>query len=260
MEEKKEFSKYMQKFLERNNYKLEYISEVTGVALATIGHYKTGIRTPKDDFVEKFIAEFNLSKTEAEKVRMAVALDRTPELIKNNYLNKNEIKLGKIKPINLMEVPLFKSVSAGLGCDAVDDIYDFIAVPKIRGNIIAIEVNGNSMEDTIMDGAVIVVNKDILPEVGEIGVFLTTGTEYPEGLVKRLKNKNGHFILESDNPQYDDILIESKNIVACGKVINILNGTRKRKKDPIVSAYDKLDENDQAIIKNMIEALSKKNK
>ena len=88
------------------------------------------------------------------------------------------------KEIELMEVPLFASVSAGLGCEAVGDPIDFIMLPKTHGEIISIIVKGDSMEDTIYDGAIIIVRKDIFPEIGEIGVFLTKGTEYPDGLVK----------------------------------------------------------------------------
>ncbi|MEQ3307301.1 XRE family transcriptional regulator [Fusobacterium varium] len=246
----------------RNEKKLTLrkLEELSGVSQGYIGDLENENKNviPKKDKLEELLKVLQPTK-EVKKKIIDLYSDAllTPEM-KQIIKGKNEFR--NVESFELMEVPLFKSVSAGLGCDAIDDIYDFIAVPKTGGNIMAVEVQGDSMEDTIMDGAIIVVNKDILPEVGEIGVFLTTGTEYPEGLVKRLRNKNGHFILESDNPKYDDITIESKNIVACGKVIRIMNDTYKRKKDPVLAAYNNLDENDQAIIKNMIEALSKKNK
>lgn len=245
----------LKKLRESRNMTIKELSEKSEVNSSTISEIERGANKAKIPTLEKLSKGLNLNSKEREQL-FATLLpeDIGRKIIKGNLNYETE------KEISLMEVPLFKSVSAGLGCDAIDDIYDFIAVPKMGGNIMAVEVQGDSMEDTIMDGAIIVVNKDILPEVGEIGVFLTTGTEYPEGLVKRLRNKNGHFILESDNPKYDDISIESKNIVACGKVIRIMNDTYKRKKDPVLAAYNNLDENDQAIIKNMIEALSKKNK
>lgn len=244
----------------QNNLSLKKLENLSGVSQGYISDVENDIRgvIPKKDKLDMILKALNPNEEMKKKIIDAYAdALLTPEMKK---IIKGNIKIKTSEIIEMMEVPLFKSVSAGFGCDAIDDIYDFIPVPKMGGNIIAVEVQGDSMEDTIMDGAIIVVNKDILPEVGEIGVFLTTGTEYPEGLVKRLRNKNGHFILESDNPKYDDISIESKNIVACGKVIRIMNDTYKRKKDPVLAAYNNLDESDQAIIKNMIEALSKKNK
>lgn len=245
----------LKKLRESRGLTIKELAELAGVGNGTIGEIERGKNKSKPATLEKISRALKLTKEEREELfSCLVPVDIGRKIV------REEINLDKVQNMELMEVPLFKSVSAGFGCDAIDDIYDFIPVPKMGGNIIAVEVQGDSMEDTIMDGAVIVVNKDIFPEVGEIGVFLTTGTEYPEGLVKRLGNKNGHFVLQSDNPKYDDITIESKNIVACGKVIRIMNDTYKRKKDPVLAAYNNLDENDQAIIKNMIEALSKKNK
>lgn len=245
----------IKKLREERNMTIKELALKSGLTPSSISEIERGANKGKVSTLEKICLGLGATPRERDLIFSTLL----PNDI-GNKLIKGNLNLTDKKEIELMEVPLFKSVSAGFGCDAVDDIYDFIAVPKMGGNIMAVEVQGDSMEDTIMDGAVIVVNKDIFPEVGEIGVFLTTGTEYPEGLVKRLRNKNGHFILESDNPKYDDISIESKNIVACGKVIRIMNDTYKRKKDPVLAAYNNLDENDQAIIKNMIEALSKKNK
>ena len=40
MENKKEVSKFLEDFMEQNNFKLEYIAEMTGASLAAVGHYK----------------------------------------------------------------------------------------------------------------------------------------------------------------------------------------------------------------------------
>ena len=202
MEEKKEVSKYIENFMQKHDYKLEYLADMTGASVAAIGHYKKGHRTPKDDFIEKFIEVFNLNEKEQNKLRMAVALDRTPEIIKKQLNNKNEIL-----DTDFMVIPVYSSVSAGLGCEACAEPIDYITIPKINGKIIAIKVNGDSMEDTILDGATILVKKDTPVELGEIGVFLTNDIDYAEGFVKRLRHKNGTYVLESDNKKYEDIKI-----------------------------------------------------
>lgn len=165
------------------------------------------------------------------------------------------VDLRNAKEIELMEVPLYLSVSAGLGCETCQEPVDWIMVPKVSGDIVAIKVNGDSMENTISDGATILVKKDVMVEVGEIGVFLTTGTEYPNGLVKRLRHKNGKYVLESDNKIYKDIEINTKDIKACGKVIFVINDTTKKGKDPLLASIDRLDESQRSIIETLIKSL-----
>lgn len=251
MEEKKEVSKYIEDFMQKHDYKLEYLADMTGASIAAIGHYKKGHRTPKDDFIEKFIEVFNLNEKEQNKLRLAVALDRTPEIIKKQLNNqKNEII-----DTDFMVIPVYSSVSAGLGCEICSDPIDYITIPKTSGNIIAIKVNGDSMEDTILDGATILVKKDTPVELGEIGVFLTNDIDYREGLVKRLRHKNGTYVLESDNKKYPDIKIKTDEIVACGKVLNIINNTQKRLKDPLYEYIDKIEPEKRKLAEKMLRAL-----
>lgn len=55
--------------MRKNGYNLEQISRETGIPVATIGHYKTGRRTPKNDFIDKFVSGFNLSSQEKMKLQ-----------------------------------------------------------------------------------------------------------------------------------------------------------------------------------------------
>lgn len=251
MEEKKEFSKYLETFMQKHDYKLEYLADMTGASVSAIGHYKTGNRTPKDDFIEKFIEVFNLDSKEQNKIKLAVAMDRTPDIIKQQLNNKS----NEIIDTNFMVIPVYSSVSAGLGCEVCVDPVDYITIPEMKGEIIAIKVNGDSMEDTILDGATILVRKNVSVELGEIGVFLTNDIDYREGLVKRLRYKNGHYVLESDNKKYQDITIRTDSITACGKVIKILNDTQKRLKDPLYEYIDKISPEKRKLAEKMLKAL-----
>lgn len=255
MEEKKEVSKYIENFMQKHDYKLEYLADMTGASVAAIGHYKKGHRTPKDDFIEKFIEVFNLNEKEQNKLRMAVALDRTPEIIKKQLNNKNEIL-----DTDFMVIPVYSSVSAGLGCEACAEPVDYITIPKINGKIIAIKVNGDSMEDTILNGATILVKKDTPVELGEIGVFLINDIDYAEGFVKRLRHKNGTYVLESDNKKYEDIIIKTDDIIACGKVLKVINDTQKRLKDPLYEYIDKIEPEKRKLAEKMLKALIEEEK
>lgn len=251
MEEKKEFAKYLEEFMQKNEYKLEYLADVTGASVSAIGHYKTGNRTPKDDFVDKFIEVFNLDKTEQNKIKLAVAMDRTPDIIKKQLNTKK----NEVLDTDFMVIPVYNSVSAGLGCLACADPVDYITVPKMAGEIIAIKVNGDSMEDTILDGATILVRKNTPVELGEIGVFLTNDIDYAEGFVKRLRHKNGTYVLESDNKKYEDIIIKTNDIIACGKVLKVINNTNKRFKDPLYEYIDKISPEKRKLAEKMLKAL-----
>lgn len=251
MEEKKEFSKYLETFMQKHDYKLEYLADMTGASVSAIGHYKTGNRTPKDDFIEKFIEVFNLDSKEQNKIKLAVAMDRTPDIIKQQLNNKS----NEIIDTDFMVIPVYSSVSAGLGCEACAKPVDYITIPKINGKIIAIKVNGDSMEDTILDGATILVKKDTPVELGEIGVFLTNDIDYAEGFVKRLRHKNGTYVLESDNKKYEDIIIKTDDIIACGKVLKVINDTQKRLKDPLYEYIDKIEPEKRKLAEKMLKAL-----
>lgn len=251
MEEKKEFSKYLETFMQKHDYKLEYLADMTGASVSAIGHYKTGNRTPKDDFIEKFIEVFNLDSKEQNKIKLAVAMDRTPDIIKQQLNNKS----NEIIDTDFIVIPVYSSVSAGLGCEACAEPVDYITIPKINGKIIAIKVNGDSMEDTILDGATILVKKDTPVELGEIGVFLTNDIDYAEGFVKRLRHKNGTYVLESDNKKYEDIIIKTDDIIACGKVLKVINDTQKRLKDPLYEYIDKIEPEKRKLAEKMLKAL-----
>lgn len=243
-----EFSIFFNDFLNRKKYKLEYVASETGFSLAAIGHYKTGFRIPNDDFVEKFIKAFYFSVEESEHIKDLVNRDRTPERIRK-HLDKLELQ------VNMRTIPVYSSVSAGLGRIPDSEPIDFISIPDISGDVVAVKVSGDSMEPTFSEGDIIVIKKDVEINIGEIGVFFLD--EYTgDGVVKRLKYKNGKHVLESDNHSYDDIEIESTKIVTCGKVVNIVKSDlSKKKSDPLIEKLDKLDSTQRAMLESMLDGL-----
>ena len=169
--------------------------------------------------------------------------------------NPKTTNIESIIETDFITIPIYNSVSAGLGCEACEEPVDFLPFPKTTGEVIGIRVNGDSMEDTILDGAIVIVKKGISVEVGEIGVFLTTGADYSEGFVKRLRYKNGNYVLESDNKKYSDIKIKTSDIVACGKVIKIMNDPYKRPKDPLYNKIDQLDLEKRKLVESLLDTL-----
>ncbi len=239
------FSNYLKNKLEEKNLKLEYVSELTDFSFGMIGHYVNARRQPSYKFLNSYFKAFNISTEEQKEVLEMVELDKMPQ----------EMHDLKNRTINIRNIPVYSSVSAGLGRIPDSEPIDFISIPDTSGDVVAVKVSGNSMEPTFSEGDIVVIKKDVEINIGEIGVFFLD--EYTgDGVVKRLKYKNGKHVLESDNPTYDDIEIESTKIVTCGKVVNIVKSDlSKKKSDPLMEKLDKLDSTQRAMLESMLDGL-----
>ena len=103
-------------------------------------------------------------------------------------------------------------VSAGTGQYVFDDFpTETIAVDskKFRRATYAIRVNGDSMYPTFSDNDIIVVDREAVPDLNEIGIFIIDN----QGYVKRM----GKDSLISDNKAYEPI--KADDIVCMGKVL-----------------------------------------
>lgn len=237
-----DLGKYLKNRREELNYSTNHIEIHTGINKADLSRIENGKKKKINPIYLKELAR-------------VLKLDQIELFNKVGFIDDEYLPKNKIINTEFMVIPIYSSVSAGFGCEACSEPIDYMTVPKIKGNIIAISVNGDSMEDTILDGATILVKKDTTVEIGEIGVFLTNGTDYAEGFVKRLRHKNGTYVLESDNKKYSDIEIKTKDIIACGKVLQVINDTQKRKKDPLYEYIDKIDPEKRKLAEKMLKAL-----
>lgn len=134
-------------------------------------------------------------------------------------------------PVN--EYPLLGTVYAGEP-EMLNHVAhgETIPIPRLRNNdrCFALRVNGRSMETTLADGDIVLVNMDITPHNGDlVAVKLKNGNQY----IKRFKDLNFAFIqLSSDNTEYGARLIDKNDIEAIYPVVYILmkppNGERQR--------------------------------
>ena len=203
-----------------------------------------------------------LSKKVFEKLFNIMDKESQKELEYNFYIKdlpQNVLSLltgtqEQIDVIPQIEIPIYSSASAGFGHIADSEPIGHTFYSKTSGEIIGIKVNGNSMEPTFKSGQNIIVKKDIEVTPGEIGVFLhkVTGECY----VKRLKHKNGKFILSSDNSDYEDKEVLSENIVCCGKVIGVTNyDLKKKKEDSLHSLIDELSIEKRLLAEKLLKTL-----
>lgn len=259
------FGNYLKEFLEKKGYKLEYAADEIGVSFGLLGHYINGRRSPSYKFLEKFFKAFNINELQQRNIMKMVETDKMPEELKKlkeekkdiNYLSSKDDFFQKLNdPIKMITIPVFCSVAAGIGRIPDIEPIDYISIPEVSGECIAIKVEGDSMEPTFYSGDLIVLKKEVEVSVGEIGVFLNKITG--ETVVKRLKYKNGVHVLESDNHLFKDIEVKTDEIFCCGKVINIIKKDLRKRVDPLYEMLDKLEPSQRDIIELMVKGLLEK--
>ena len=223
---KNEFAQYFSEFLEKNNYKLDYVAKELNSAKSTMSQYKNGGRIPQDEVVENFIKVFKFSEKEAKNIRRMVNRDRSPEIIIKELDDlKKEVNHSKDK-LTVVElthqIPVYSKVFAGEnGVLEFGELIEYINIPSLRNGteIIGIKVDGDSMERTIPQGATILVKKDIEVSDNEIGVFIHNNNP----LVKRFRKKENEVYLMSDNNNYMPICVrEGDEFYIVGKVVEYL--------------------------------------
>lgn len=172
------------------------------------------------------IDKSNISRYENKKVKNmdAKILKALCKIYKINYIDifeKLDFLDKNFNFIETIQIPVFESVSAGCGRIPNPVPIDYISLPVVNSsNCVAIKVEGESMEPTLSPGDLIILKKETEVKIGDIGVFLDKNTG--ESFVKRLKNKNGNYILESDNKKFKNISLKNNDIICCGRVINVI--------------------------------------
>ena len=136
----------------------------------------------------------------------------------NNAIPNNssfEITTPEERIIKLYDLPL----SAGTGnlLDESDSTKYTTYNPKAD---FALKISGNSMEPTIKNESVVLVQKCETIEDSEIGAFYLNG----EAFCKRLQHINAITYLVSDNDTYSPIQIKADDeLKLFGKVIEVVN-------------------------------------
>ncbi len=119
-------------------------------------------------------------------------------------------------------LPLAGRIAAGRPIEAFEQP-GFISLADIvdRKDVHILEVNGNSMiEDHILDGDFVAVEKCSTVNDGEIAVALIKGYE---ATLKRLYREEGNIIrLQPANPAMDPIMVAAEDVAVQGRVVAVL--------------------------------------
>lgn len=167
--------------------------------------------------------ELGLSDIPFSKIPLfAKALEIEPEILmgweKNKKQEDSNIDMNNI--INgdeFVMIPLYSSISAGYGSEEAEFI-EMIAIPGLKNpqECFGIIVKGDSMEDKIESGSIIIVRRDSMIENGQVGAFSYNEKSY----VKQKKIYGNTIVLHSYNDKYKDLVVEeAEEFKEYGKVV-----------------------------------------
>jgi repressor LexA len=119
-------------------------------------------------------------------------------------------------------VPLLGRVPAGPFDTAVEDLEDYIPVQRGRGGgddeLFGLRVRGESMSGAgILSGDVVVVRRQPRAASGDVVVALVGD----EATVKRLRLRGGRAELHPENPAFETIVPDPRELRLLGKVIEV---------------------------------------
>jgi len=117
--------------------------------------------------------------------------------------------------------PLIGKVTAGLPITAIENIEEYIPVPRGRAaaddNLFVLAIEGESMiEAGIFDGDLVIVKQQNTANNGEIVVAMT---EDDEATVKRFFKDANHIRLEPENATMEPLIYHE--VMILGKVIGV---------------------------------------
>ena len=203
---KEELSKYVGTKIKyfRKSKKLtqEDLGNLMGTKKATISNWENGYRSPQQDSL------FEL----ADILEVSIN-DFFPPV-------SNVIEIKKTQ-----NIPVVGTIACGDPILAQENISDTIPFPVEllpSGNLFFLKAQGNSMEPTIKEDALVLIRKQEEVENGEIAAVLVNGDT--EATLKKVRKLGDTILLEAINEEYAPYLVNKENPARIiGKAIKVLN-------------------------------------
>lgn len=186
-----EFSTRLRQCLTDSQINNTKLAEMLGVDRTTVQNWLKG-KQPRDYYIEEMCKIFGVNV---------------------EFLTGCAQSNAQIVTNNIYMIPVFESVSAGLGTYADSNIKGYrpaeITSPIEVQNYFYCTVSGDSMEPIIPNGSFILVHKQTSVESGEVAVIILNTDE---ALVKRVVYGSNWVELRSENPNYKTRRFEKSDI------------------------------------------------
>lgn len=189
------FSSRLRYYLNNNDMSQAELAQKLQVGTTTVSDWINGRKTPRMAKIDMMCQLFGCNRS---------------DLI-NEAKDSHGVRM----------VPLFEAVSAGTGAFADSNVIDYIPIPEdLKGNLYAVKVRGDSMTPLIMDGDILIVDKDSRVQNMDTVIATVNGDD---GFVKRLARYTTGIALVSNNPAYPPLYfsmedVENKPVLIQGRV------------------------------------------
>ena len=186
--EKKVFARNLKRQTDLAGENQLEIAEFLGISKTAVNSYFLGNKMPRMDRIKKLAEHFGCNVSD-------LIDDKTVE-----------------DQITAVAIPVLGTVPAGVPIEAIQDILGYEEIPKIMadtGEFFCLRVEGNSMYPLLYSGETIVIRKQETAENGDIVVALVDNNDTT---VKRLKKVSDGIILEAENPEYNSLYFNEKQI------------------------------------------------
>jgi repressor LexA len=173
--------------------------------------------------IEEIAAHFKLSA-------VSTVHEHLMNMSRKGVLRRGWNRARSIEPLagrEAREVPLVGTVAAGAPIEAVE-VPENVALPSGlagRGETFVLRVKGDSMVgDGILDGDLIIVEKQRRVENGALAVVLLRGGE---ATVKRFYHEGDTVKLRPSNPAMEDIVVPAAEVEVRGAVVGLVRRYRR---------------------------------
>ncbi len=191
------------------------------------------------DYITKFVHAFDYAPS-YEEIAQGIGLSspstiyvHVVNLISKGYLTKRWNANRSLElpddstSASVVEIPVLGYIAAGLPLEALASP-ESLGLPAAmigKGETYILRVKGDSMiEDHIMDGDYVIVERRDLAEEGEMVIALIRNSE---ATLKRLRRSGNKIILEPSNPSFAPMSFDAEEVVIQGVVVGILRKYRK---------------------------------
>jgi repressor LexA len=177
---------------------LEDLAEILDTTKQTVSRYENGERKANQDILFQLSDVFNVSVDEF-------------------FPNKEDKEANVIKEASsrygsddLTKLPIVGAISCGAGVVAFEEIQGYESTPKEwlnGGEYFYLRAKGDSMINArIQEGDLLLIRRQDDVESGEIAAVYIDG----DAVLKRVYKNNETVILQSENPNYQPIILDGK--------------------------------------------------
>lgn len=221
---KQEISANIKRLMKERDWTQIELSEKSGISKSTLSDYINCKTLIKPGNVEKLSDAFKVPKSyidpsfipaELNKENIHKAVDQAAAnmRLQQEALKKKTEMYRLSAHEGYKKLPIVGSISCGNGVLAYEDIEGYEDTPKSwlnGGEYFYLRAKGDSMINArIHDGDLLLIRQQDSVETGEIAAVLIDG----DALLKRIYIEGNTVILQSENPNYNPIIVDGNKII-----------------------------------------------